>query len=112
MIFRVQDKYFQMIKDGSKNVEGRINNNKYSVLNKGDIIKFSANENNKTIECRVVGIKKYETFKEMLSKEGIENMLPGIKNIEEGVRIYESFGDYRNKVKQQGCIAIKFKPLA
>jgi ASC-1-like (ASCH) protein len=83
MIFRVQDKYFQMIKDGSKNVEGRINNNKYSVLNKGDIIKFSANENNKTIECRVVGIKKYETFKEMLSKEGIENMLPGIKNIEE-----------------------------
>ena len=99
--------YFDAIKCGIKTVEGRINNPKYQNLTLGMDILFFLENTKETILCTITGLAKYLTFKDMLQAEKIENMLPGIQTIEEGIRLYESFGDYKKEVEIYGAVAIK-----
>jgi len=46
----------------------------------------------------------------MLKKEGIENVLPGVKNIEEGVQIYRQFYS-EEREKKYGVVAIEVEPI-
>lgn len=42
----------------------------------------------------------------MLQHEGLEKMLPGIKNLKTGVKIYKSFPRYQENVQKMGALAI------
>lgn len=46
----------------------------------------------------------------MLEKEGLENVLPGVKSIEEGIQVYRRFYD-EEKEKKYGVVAIEIEPL-
>lgn len=45
----------------------------------------------------------------MLESEGITNMLPDVADVNEGIRIYSSFGTYAQDVKKYDCVAIVFE---
>ncbi len=67
---------FEAIKNGTKKIEGRVptghdKNVPFSKIKKGDTIIFNNNFNKDIIKVRVLGIRHYSTFKEML--ESIEN---------------------------------------
>ena len=72
----------------------------------GDIICWT----NKNLSVRTIVnyIKEYSTFHELLSKEGVKNVLPNITTIEEGTNIYYKY--YKQCFEEQkGVIAIGLK---
>lgn len=104
----IQKKYFDAINAGLKTAEGRINSAKFKDLKIGAQIIFTCAEDySKKIICTVQAINVYPDFKTMLQKEGLQNMLPGIKNIAVGISIYESFHGYKEAVKKYGAAAIR-----
>jgi ASC-1-like (ASCH) protein len=107
--FKVQNVYFINIKNKKKTTEGRIAKNKYLRLKEGEKIEFISNFKKESIYAQVKRVNQYKTFRDMLESEGVDNMLPGVSSIEEGVKIYRSFGDYDKQVKEYGCVAIQFE---
>jgi ASC-1-like (ASCH) protein len=130
----VQKEYFLKIRDGFKTVEGRAGkvdteNNIHENYKErttsfkiGDQIRFKISGNEKlsrskdmivseNVTCEITGVLFYDTFKEMLVESGLSNCLPGVKSIEEGVRIYRGFNGYQKREERYGVIAIHVKVL-
>jgi len=107
--FPIQERYLKLIRIGKKLVEGRVCKAPYSDIKKGDRIKFYAS-NDESVECLVKNVKNYSNFKEMLSNEGLQNCLPGVESLEEGVNIYHSFPGYEENSQKYGVLAIHVMP--
>lgn len=102
----LQEEYLRAIAEGKKKIEGRLYDEKRQKIKPGDEIVFE----NKLV-CVVKDIRVYSSFREMLEKEGLENVLPGVKSIEEGVKIYRKFYS-EEKEKKYGVAAIEVEPVA
>ena len=61
------DDSFQAIKEGWKTVEMRLNDEKRSIINVGDIIEFTNTTTQGKMACKVVNIYKYANFAELYS---------------------------------------------
>ena len=85
--------WYEAIKKGSKTIEGRLNKGKFATVTVGDvlIIGNSDNETHDKVVAVVIGIYKYPSFVEYLSKEGLKRTLPGVNTIEQGVAVYRQF---------------------
>jgi len=105
----VKQVYFDAIKAGLKTVEGRLNSPKFKDLKFGDLITFTCHETNEKISGVVKALNIYPNFEAMLVSEGLENMLPGVTSLYEGVMIYESFPGYQEGAKEFGTLAIRIK---
>ena len=101
--------YFDAIKAGIKTVEGRLNKPKFHTLKPGDPLTFTCKETGEVLSCTVTTLHTYPTFETMLQSEGLTNMLPWAKNIQEGVAVYESFPGFKEEVKEVGALAIGVK---
>jgi ASC-1-like (ASCH) protein len=104
----VKNPWFNYIKEGKKTVEGRLNKGMFSKLKIGDVINWlHITKNKKKLICKttITSITKYSSFREMLEMETLENVLPNISSIDEGVKIYHQYYtlDDENKF---GVIAI------
>lgn len=98
----VQEPYLSFIRSGKKVVEGRLGKDKYLNLQKGDLIKIN------DLEAEVLEITKYASFKDMLTKEGIENVIPDAKDIESAVNVYYKFYSKEDE-KIFGVVGISMK---
>jgi ASC-1-like (ASCH) protein len=117
-IFPVAKKWYDLLSEGTKKVEGRVPDvskpeKNYANLNPGDLATFIAvDENYKTIKglpqikFKVKYNKKYSSVKKMLAHEGLDRVLPGVESIEEGIKIYHSFPEYEERIKRDGIHAI------
>lgn len=106
----VQERYFIDIKNGKKTVEGRINDGKFKFFKSGDTLKIINNKNtNERVLCKIVDVVRYSNFKDMLTYEGVDKCLPGIRKISEGVNIYHGISDYEERAKKFGVLAIRLK---
>lgn len=102
----VKQPWFDLIANGEKTAEGRLNNGLFAKLKEGDIIEWI--HSNKKIKVLVSYITKYKSFLEMLESEGISNVLPVnyVQTAEEGVnKVYRQYYD-ESREKQFGVIAI------
>ncbi|KAL2654038.1 hypothetical protein R1flu_022166 [Riccia fluitans] len=81
-----QEPFFSQLKDGRKTVEGRCAGGHHSKLQVDDGLLF-----NKVLFLKVKDIKRYNTFQEMLETEGLNNVLPGVATITEGIQVYRNF---------------------
>ncbi|KAL1211487.1 hypothetical protein V5N11_023500 [Cardamine amara subsp. amara] len=97
----VQEPYFTQLKDGLKTVEGRCALGDYMRISSGAFILF-----NKCLLLEVQDVHHYTSFLEMLRVEGLAKVLPGIKSIEEGVRVYRNFYP-EEKERMNGVVAIR-----
>jgi len=102
----VSEPWFSYISNKKKTIEGRLNKGKFSELRKNDIIQFINNSNSVTVKIRK--IKKYSSFQEYLTQEGLKRTLPGIKSINEGVNIYHKFYSIEDE-NNYGILAIYVK---
>ena len=102
----VQNPWFQYIKNKKKKIEGRLNKGIFKSFIKGEKIKI-INENNFII-VKIKKIRKYNTFEEYLSQEGLRKTLPNIKNIQDGCDIYYKFYT-KEQEKEYGILAIEIK---
>ena len=85
----VQEPWFSLIKNKKKKIEGRLNKGLFATLKKDDIVTFV--NNNDKFDAKIKKIKKYDTFEEYLSQEGLKRTLPNIKTIKEGCDIYYKY---------------------
>jgi ASC-1-like (ASCH) protein len=101
----VSEPWFTLIKLGIKTVEGTLNKTDFYKIKIGDTIIFTNFDFDfeRKIYVKIINIKHYDTFKLYLQNEKLENCLPGVDTIEEGIKIfynfYTSFDEYKNKVK-------------
>ena len=102
----LQEEYLRAIAEGRKRIEGRLYDEKRQAIKPGDEIVFE----NKLV-CVVKDLRVYPSFREMLEREGIENVLPGVESIEEGVRVYRRFYS-EEKERKYGVVAIEVEPVA
>ena len=89
----LSEPWFSLIKLGLKKVEGRLIKDDFSKMGSGDYILFSNNEFNfvRTFRVMITSVCKYNSFEDYLQNETLENALPGIDTIEEGVSIYYNY---------------------
>jgi ASC-1-like (ASCH) protein len=102
-----QNPWFKFIQNKEKKVEGRAGP-KYDNIKPGDKIQFECKEN--SCVANVIRVTRYPDFHALLSCEGLENVLPGVKTIEQGVKIYKGF--YSEAFQSEyGVIAIEISKL-
>lgn len=99
-------KYIELIRSGKKTVEGRINKGSFVFAKVGDSISFYTYQGDR-ISCRITGVNTYSNFREMLKQEGVSNCLPGVVDIEEGVKTYHAIPNYEQNAKKYGVVALK-----
>src|SRR4051812_6033375 len=72
--FNLQVEYFVLIQNGLKTIEGRLNKTKFKEMNKGDIIIVKCVENKEEVIVEIIERNEYKSFREMLEKEGLNNV--------------------------------------
>ena len=105
----VNNIYFNYIKNNKKTIEGRLNTGKFSTFKKGDKLKIVNGDDYIIVKIRK--IKKYLSFEEYLSQEGLKRTLPNIKTIKDGINIYYNFYTKENEDKY-GILAIYIKKIS
>src|SRR5258706_9383529 len=98
----VAEPWFQYIKTERKKIEGRLNKGDFINLHLKDKILFF--NNNENILVEIVKINHFINFREMLEIEGLNNVLPDIKTIEDGLNVYYQYFNM-NDEKKYGVIA-------
>ncbi len=109
--------YLAYIKKGIKHAEGRINATKCRKIKVGDMLLFQSKSEG--IFCKATFLHPYPTFSAMLQKEGVERMLPQLRQKEAslpekiamGVEIYGNFRG-AHRINELGCVAIGVEFLA
>lgn len=100
---RVQHDRFIKIEDKSKTKDGRIFNRFYPKLLPGQLLKFvrisSDVSKGRHIICRLVRLKHYSRFREML-QEAYQIFCQGFSDIDEGVRMYHSFKTHKSTYEE------------
>jgi ASC-1-like (ASCH) protein len=89
----ISEPWFTLIKLGIKKCEGRIKNDDFSKMEKGDIIIFTNGVfgSIRSYSVKITSIHTYNTFKEYLINETLEKCLPGIDTIEQGLSVYYKY---------------------
>jgi len=102
----VQAPWLKHIISGAKTIEGRLCKGKFETLTEGEILSI-----NGILFPKVVAIRKYWSFENMLNAEGIDRVLPGVTNIQDGCDIYHQ--SYNKKEEDKyGVIAIELEMLS
>ena len=105
----IDEKYFWDLIEGRKVIEGRLYDEKRRKICERDHIRM-VSSNKLEAYFIVKGIRVYSSFKDLLMREGISNVLPGIQNLEEGIKVYRKF--YRKeKEKLYGACALELEPI-
>lgn len=106
----VKNPFFDQIIDGTKTVEGRLFKPKLHHLKVLSTLQIVLSDSSlKCVDVQIIGLRTYTSFEQMLLKEGVQNCLPGVSTLSEGIAIYHSFPEYRELEKEYGVLAIKLK---
>jgi ASC-1-like (ASCH) protein len=109
MEITVNEPWFIYIMNGQKTVEGRLRKGKFLDLKRGDIVTIINSENTR-ITKKIKRVTNYISFSNMIILEGIDNILPGVHTLEEGIQIYRQF--YTKEMEEEfGVIAIEIEPV-
>jgi len=103
----LSEPWFTLINLGLKKAEGRLNTGRFKELQEGDIIEWY-NDDFKHRKCVTKISKKieYKSFREYLHKEGLQNCLPGMPDIEHGLSVYYKYYTKEDEEKF-GVISIR-----
>ena len=109
MIIHLDEDIFEVVKNGTKNIECRLNDEKRRLLKIGDKLTFLKRPNDiEKIEAVVEDLKYYNNFKEMMNDYSIEEVYIKGYTKNEFLKLLERFYTEENQ-KQYGVVAIKFK---
>ena len=101
--------YYEYVKNGTKIYELRVYDDKRKLIKINDLWEFSSNNNkNESFITKVVAIKTYKSFREAIQDTGLEQLLPQITDLEEGIKIYESFDNNNYKINAEINGVVRF----
>ncbi|GFR52867.1 hypothetical protein Agub_g15495 [Astrephomene gubernaculifera] len=100
-------RYLELIRSGAKTVEGRIRAGKWADVIPGDIFRFFSTEDAAAcVTCRAASVRQYNSFQEMLEREGLHACLPGVASLAEGVEVYRGIPGYREREGVEGVVGV------
>ena len=102
----LKERPFNDILNNKKTIEGRLNKGIFSEMKINDSIIFINKQ--KKINVKIVNIRHFESFDEMLTVLPFKNILPSITNFNEGVELYNSLYN-ENKIKKYGVVSLFIK---
>lgn len=108
---------FNAIRAKTKKIEGRSPRDEnerqaeYEKMKPGDLILFENEETHELFNAKILFVHHYSNAREMLTKEGTENVLSSGGTIEEGIKSYNSIGNYEERIKKFGIYAIGIEPV-
>ena len=109
MNFRLDSDIFDIIKNGTKDVEIRLNDEKRQKLHIGDKLVFLKRpELKEKIEAYVVGLDYYKDFNEVIDAYSMERIFKAGTSKEELEKIYKRFYS-DEETEKYGVVAICFK---
>jgi ASC-1-like (ASCH) protein len=97
----LSEPWFSLIKLGIKKVEGRLNKGEFANMNIKDLLIFINNELGfeRRIMMEIKDITYYDNFQTYLETETLERCLPGIHNIEDGLKVYYKYYTKNDELK-------------
>lgn len=105
----VPKEQFAAIKSGKKTVEARINGGKWLEMKPGQSIIFKSKDKTSGVEVVTKEIKKmnkYKDFKELLDKEGVAIVNPGM-TVDSALKdVYSKIYTEPDLIKEKGTVAI------
>lgn len=103
----LQPKYFDFIKDGTKRIELRLNDDKRKQIKLGDVIEFSKSEADK-VRAEVIGLLKYNNFADLVEDFNIELLADSSMTKSE---LLEALSEFYTSEKQarDGVLGIRLR---
>lgn len=99
-----QNPWFSFIRDSQKTVEGRKNLPKFRTWRPDDHVIFQCN--NEEFSTRIVALRSYKNLSDYLNAEGFQRVLPGVKRLDEAMRIYLQWST-EEEIAKCGFLAIE-----
>jgi len=89
----LSEPWFSLMLFGIKRVEGRLNKGDFANMDIGDFIIFTNNELGfeRKLKIKIKHISYYDNFQTYLETETLENCLPAVYNIEDGLKVYYKY---------------------
>ena len=107
---KLQNVPFKQIKDGSKIIEVRLNDEKRKTLEINDIIVFSNTKTNEQVEKKIISLKTYSSFKELFNN--YDNILLGARGYNESEYEQSMYSFYTKEDEQKyGVLAIELEKI-
>ena len=108
---KLQLKYYDYIKNGTKRIEIRLNDEKRKKIKIGDTIRFIKEpELTESFNVKVVGLLKYNSFEDMFKDFDISILSDKSMSKEELINVLEEFYT-KEKQKKYGVLGIRIELL-
>ena len=102
---KLVDFAFKAVKNGEKDIEVRLNDEKRQLINVGDTIIFKHVNTDEIVKVKVINLYKYDTFKELFDTFSHKRL--GLRD-EDEADIMDSFYT-REEQKKYGALGIEIK---
>jgi ASC-1-like (ASCH) protein len=100
--------HFDNIKNGKKIYETRLYDEKRRKINLLDVITFHDKGSKRTFKAHITELAIFKNFKDAIEEVGIKKVLPNVRSLEDGVKLYESFPSYKEGAKKYGVLRMRF----
>mgnify|MGYP000678826037 FL=1 len=108
---KLQQKYYDFIKRGTKRIEIRLFDEKRQKIKIGDTIKFLKEDNqDESFEVKVIGLLRYNSFEDMFKDFDISVLSDKSMTKDELISVLEKFYT-KEKQEQYGVLGIRIELL-
>ena len=105
---RLHNGPFNLVGDGHKTIEARLNDEKRKLVRIGDIVEFSNRKTDEKIKVKVIDLLSRDSFEELLKSHDISEFGSNNKNIFlSGMHEYYT----KEKIKKCGVLGIRFERI-
>jgi len=101
--------WFDLVRNGKKSVEVRLNKGSVLQFKAGDTLKCYDMDYSQSFCVEILAIKQYPSLNELLAENGLEKVLPGVTTISVAEYIYRRY--FRQCTEERyGLVAIDLRP--
>jgi ASC-1-like (ASCH) protein len=111
----ISEPWFSLLAVGCKTVEGRLYNDDWEKMKEGDIIDWYNLNFTPIIDRKFRSIitrkTNYPNFNSYIGNEGLDNVLPSIKNQDDALKLYYTYYKPEDE-KKFGVVALQLKVIS
>lgn len=103
--------WFEYILYGQKTIEGRLVKGDFADMKSGDEITFFNKDTfYRQVNVKITRVEYYPSFEVLLSRENIQDVLPGTSSVEAGVAVYRRFFSVEEE-ENCGVVALHIRKI-
>lgn len=106
---------------GRKTIEGRLNRGKFAQYNVGDVVKLRRDWRDEAgmlhdgeldqARVKIVAVRNYLTFLEMVTSEGYKKVIPAAKTAQEAADVYNRYYSAADQ-QRHGVLAVEVRYIS